>query len=419
MESQSKKNNSLPKIIGIAILVLVIAVVLVFFNRDKANESTEGTTENNETNETTDTTEATEDETDKEVSDLGSVEATDELTAQINEVLNYDFSNYKIVSEDAQKYTTTFNALDTVIQLIIYNDDPNIDVEQIFDETEVLIRGYESLISKTIEGSYTSQLNNNSEFDYSNFAYAEVVHQLYDKSAYYEELSDGAFDVTMEPVVRLWDINNGNTEVPAQDDIDATLALVGYENYTRDDAAQKYVLSNGATVDFGAIAKGHMADIVKGSLMSKGINSALVNLGGNVMTIGAKPGDKNWIIAIQDPMGNTGEQLGTLEVKNKSLVTSGNYERFFIKDGVRYHHILDPETGYPAVSGLSQTTIISERSIDCDALSTTTFILGQEDGMELIESLDGFDAMFVGEDGEYYFSNDFLNQYNYVDSETK
>ncbi len=413
MESQSNKNNSLPKIIGIAIVVIILAVALLYFNKDNANEGTEGT-ETTENNETTDTTEV---EQEKEVSTVGSVEATDELTAQINEVLNYDFSKYEIVGEDAQKYTTTFNALDTVIQLIIYSDDPNIDIDKIFVETEELIRGYENLISKTIEGSFTEQLNTNSEFDYSNFAYAEVVNQLYDKSTYYEELSDGAFDVTMEPVVRLWDINNGNTEVPAQEDIDATLALVGFENFTRDDASKKYVLENGATVDFGAIAKGHMADIVKGSLMTKGINSALINLGGNVITIGAKPGDKNWIIGIQDPTGNTGEQLGTVEVKNKSLVTSGNYERFFIKDGVRYHHILDPETGYPAFSGLSQTTIVSDRSVDCDALSTTTFILGNEKGMELIESLDGFESMFVGEDGEFYFSTDFLNQYNFTATE--
>ncbi len=407
MESQSKKNNSFSKILGVIIVIAIIAFVLIYLNKDKTNEGTTENTENTEKTETVDKTDDTENP-----STVTEVESTEELQAKIDEVINYDFTNYKIVSEDAQKYTRVFNALDTVIQLIAYNDDPNVDVEKIFDETEELIELYESTVSKTREGSFTEQLNANGEFDYSNFAYASVIHQLVDKSNQYEELSGGVLDVTMEPVVRLWDINNGSKNVPSQADIDATLALVDYKNFTRDDAAQKYVLANGSTVDFGAIAKGHIADIVKGSMMSKGINSALVNLGGNVMTIGAKPGDKNWIIGLQDPTGDTGAQLGTIEVKNQSLVSSGNYERFFIKDGVRYHHILDPKTGYPADSDLLQTTIISDHSVDCDALSTTTFILGAEKGIELINSIDGFEAVFVGEGLEYYYSDGFMDKYN-------
>ncbi len=402
MTSQTKKNNNSTKVVGIVIVVLILAVVVLYLNNKKTNQ---GTTE----------TEITETEKTGETGDKSTVSETEkpaDLKAQIDEVINYDFNDYEIIGEGAQKYTRVFNALDTVIQLIIYNEDPNIDVEKVFDETEALIEKYESVISKTREGSFTQQINDKGEFDYSNFDYAAVVHQLVDKSNQYEELSGGVLDVTMEPVVRLWDINNGATEVPAQADIDATLALVDYKNFTRDDATQKYVLANGSTVDFGAIAKGHIADIVKGSLMSKGIDSALVNLGGNVMTIGAKPGDKNWVIGLQDPTGDTGSSLGTIEVKNQSLVTSGNYERFFIKDGVRYHHILDPETGYPANSGLIQTTIISDHSVDCDALSTTTFILGAEKGMELINSLDGYEAIFVGEGLEYYYSDGFMDKYN-------
>ncbi len=340
------------------------------------------------------------------------VENTEEVRDMIDEILNYDFDEYNIVSEEAEKYTTTFNALDTVVQLIIYDEMSNKEATAIFNETKEIIDMYENLISKTIEGSFTDQLNTTGEFYYGDFVFAEVIHQLVDKSTYYEELSNGALDVTMEPVVSLWDINNGNTEIPEDDDIEAVLALVDFNNLVRDEDAEKYFLLNGSTVDFGAIAKGHMADIIKGSLMSKGIDSALVNLGGNVMTIGAKPGDKDWVIAIQDPEGQTGELIGTLRVKNKTVVTSGNYERYFIKDGVRYHHILDPETGYPGDSGLIQATIVADYSIDSDALSTTTFLLGVEAGLELIEELEGFEAMFITEDMEYFYSDDFEEEYD-------
>ncbi len=328
------------------------------------------------------------------------------------EIVNYDFSNYKILGEDAKKYTHSFVGVDTVIQLIIYNDDPSINVEKIMADTEKLVEEYENVISKTRVGSFTSTLNNTGEFDYSNSPYKSVINQLVDKAMYYEKLSKGKFDVTIEPVVKLWNINNGNTEVPKQDNIDAAVSLVDYNNFVNDSEAQRYKLLEGAQVDFGAIGKGQLADIIKANLMSKGINSALINLGGNVITIGAKPGDKNWVIAIQDPTAPTGEYDTTVEVKNKTVVSSGNYERYFINEGVRYHHIMDTTTGYPTNSGLAQTTIISDRSIDCDALSTTTFILGAEKGLELINSLDGFECLFIDDNKNYYFSDNFEKTYN-------
>ncbi len=338
-----------------------------------------------------------------------------ELTS--TELINYDTSNYRIVSEDAKKYTHSFIALDTVIQITIYNDDPSIDVEKIMDETESLVKEYENVISKTISGSFTHTLNSTGEYDYSQSPYADAIHQLVDKSKYYSEISNGEFDVTIEPVVRLWDINNGNTEIPSQNDLDKALTSVDYNNFVRDENNQKYELLNGATVDFGGIGKGQIADIIKASLMSKGINSGLVSLGGNVVTIGAKPGDKNWVIGIQDPTASSGSILGTVSVKNKSIVSSGNYERYFVKDGERYHHIMDTTTGYPSNTGLVQTTIISDYSIDGDGLSTTTFLLGTEEGLELIENLDGVEAMFIDEEMNFYFSENFSDNYNFAISE--
>ncbi len=333
---------------------------------------------------------------------------------KLDELVDYDFSSYEIISVSAQKYTHSFEAVDTFVSLIIYNDDPSIDVDRIMKETESLIKEYENVVSKTKKGSFTYTLNNTGVYDYSDSDYANVIHELANKSRYYAELSKGALDVTIEPVVKLWNVNNGNTEVPKQSNIDTALALVDYNNFVNDEVSQEYMLLNGARVDFGALGKGQLADIVKASLMSKGINSALINLGGNVMTLGAKPGDKNWVIAIQDPRGATSETLGTIEVKNKTVVTSGDYERYFMSEGVRYHHIMDTVKGFPSKSGLAQTTIVSDRSIDCDALSTTTFILGKEKGMELIDGLEGFECLFIDENNNYYTSENFTESYNLV-----
>ncbi len=414
MQSNNNKDNKTMKIV-IGVILAVVVIGIVFFATTEvidnkglnSSETTEGNVENNNEDVTEDG--ATTDDT--PITSFESLENTEENRQKISDLINYDFSNYDIVGEDAQKYTDEIYALDTVITMTIYSDDPNMDVQKIIDNTEVLIHSYENLISKTIEGSFTSELNKNGSFDASDKVYKDLVYYLVDRSQYFASISGGAFDVTVEPLVRLWDINNGNTEVPAQEDIDAAVALIDYNNFTYDE--NTYTLANGSTVDFGAIAKGYMADIVKASLMSQGVDSALINLGGNVITIGAKPGDKDWVIGVQDPNEPTGAILGTVSIKNKSVVTSGNYERYFIKDGVRYHHILDPKTGYPGGEGLASTTVISDRSIDCDALSTTTFLLGIEEGTELINSMEGFEVMYITEDMEYSYSDNFLELYDF------
>ncbi len=412
MQSNNKKSTNKIVIALICVVLIIVAFIATnallgtknFFNNKEIVEVTENNPENNQSN-------TGEVETGEVTATFDGLENTEENRQALSDLINYDFSNYEVIGEDAQKYTDQFNALDTIITLQIYNDDPNIDVQQVIDETELLVQSYENLISKTVEGSFTSELNKNGSFDATDKVYRDLVYFLVDRSQFYATLSEGAFDVTVEPLVRLWDINNGNTEVPSQDKIDAAVSLIDYNNFTYD--PNVYTLANGSTVDFGAIAKGYMADLLKASLMSKGINSGLVNLGGNVITIGEKPGGKEWVIGVQDPQEPTGEILGTLRVKNKTIVTSGNYERYFIKDGVRYHHILDPKTGYPGGAGLASTTIVSNRSIDCDALSTTTFLLGIEQGLDLINRMEDFEVMFITEDMEYSYSDNFMNLYRF------
>jgi thiamine biosynthesis lipoprotein len=158
-------------------------------------------------------------------------------------------------------------------------------------------------------------------------------------------------------------------------------------------------------VDLGAIAKGYAADEVARILKENGVKHAIINLGGNVMTIGGNPNGKPWRIGIQDPYNPRGEYLGILPIKDKTVVTSGTYERYFIENGKRYHHILDPDTGYPTDNKLDSVSIITDKSIDGDGLSTSTLLLGLDEGMKLIEKLENVEAIFVTSDKQVYVSS--------------
>ena len=157
-------------------------------------------------------------------------------------------------------------------------------------------------------------------------------------------------------------------------------------------------------IDLGAIAKGYIADRIKDYLTEQGVKSAIINLGGNVVCVGEKTDGKPFKIGLQKPFADRTETVAALDINDLSVVSSGVYERHFIQDGVNYHHILDPHTGYPYENGLTQVTIISKLSVDGDGLSTSCFALGLENGMKLADSLDGVYAVFITEDGELHYS---------------
>ena len=151
-------------------------------------------------------------------------------------------------------------------------------------------------------------------------------------------------------------------------------------------------------------------------LKEEKLESALINLGGNIYVLGNKENNQPFSIGIQDPTKPRGNSIGNIKVSNKSVVTSGIYERYLEKNNKIYHHMLDPHTGYPFDNSLSSVTIISDKSIICDALSTTTFGLGVEKGLKLVESLDGVDAIFITKDKKIYLSNNLKNKFNLTDN---
>ncbi|WP_286953991.1 MULTISPECIES: FAD:protein FMN transferase [Aminobacterium] len=219
----------------------------------------------------------------------------------------------------------------------------------------------------------------------------------------YAQKSSGYFDPTIGPIVDLWGIGTNKEKLPTEKEITQRLPLVNYAHSVINKETQSIMLlQKGQMLDLGGIAKGYAADEVAQIFRGKGIKSALIDLGGNIYAYGTKADGTLWNIGIQDPLEPRGTPLGIVKVSNCSVVTSGNYERFFEVEGKRYHHIFDPHSGYPAASGLLSATIVSQTSIDGDALSTTLYILGKEGGLAFIERIPGVEALVVTEEKKIY-----------------
>ncbi len=211
----------------------------------------------------------------------------------------------------------------------------------------------------------------------------------------------GAFDPTVGPLVKLWGIGTDAARVPSAEEIRAALDLVDYRDVEVDEGRREVFLKRkGMALDLGAIAKGYAANEAVAILRKGGAKRAIIDLGGNIYAVGSKGPGKPFRIGIQDPERKRNSYLGVMPAEDLSLVTSGPYERFFMQDGKRYHHILDARTGYPAESGLVSSTVICADSMLADCLSTSTFILGLEGGKALVESVPGASAIFVESSGE-------------------
>ncbi len=224
------------------------------------------------------------------------------------------------------------------------------------------------------------------------------------------ELSQGAFDPTVGPLVMAWDIGGDAPRRPPQAEIDTLLPLIGYQRVTLNEEAQTIALQDaGMKLDLGGIAKGYAADEVAKVLTAHGVKSAIVNLGGNVLTMGVKVDGSPWRIGIQNPRAERGGHVMIVSLDDKTLVTSGPYERRFEIDGVEYHHILDTTTGYPVQTDITSVSIITDESFLADALSTAVYSLGFEKGMALINSLETVDAVFINEQNQIYLSQNLMN----------
>lgn len=231
----------------------------------------------------------------------------------------------------------------------------------------------------------------------------EALFDIVQKGLSYSALTDGAFDMTIGPIVKLWNIGMPEARVPSQAEIDAALPKIDYTNVSLNETDSTiYLEEAGMALDLGAIAKGYTADVIADLLKAQGVEHALVDLGGNIYTVGTKLDGTPWKVGIQDPFNPRNNIIGHISVSEQSIVTSGIYERFLDTGDATYHHILNPETGYPFDNEIAGVTIISNYSIDGDALSTSVFALGLEEGIEFVTSLEGIDAIFITKDQEVY-----------------
>lgn len=287
--------------------------------------------------------------------------------------------------------------LDTVITITLYGTED----EFILDNSFAICEKYEQLLSTTIPTSDIAQIN---DAGGQPVKVSEDTSYLIKKALYYSELSNGTFDITIAPLSSLWDFKDKKT-IPAPDAIEKNLPLVDYRTVQVE--GDIVTLKNPkAAIDLGGIAKGYIADQIKEYLLSEGISSALINLGGNVLTVGEKADGSAWNIGIQKPFDEQNTAITSVQLSDESVVTSGVYERFFEKNGKLYHHILNPATGYPFDNGLYGVTIISKSSMDGDALSTSCFALGLTEGMKLIQSLPDIEAIFITDDLKLHDSRD-------------
>ena len=162
-----------------------------------------------------------------------------------------------------------------------------------------------------------------------------------------------------------------------------------------------------AAIDLGALAKGYVADRIRDYLEKQGVKRAFINLGGNILAMGTKPDGSDYNVGIQAPFKDTGEPITSVKVADKSVVTSGTYQRYFEADGKLYHHILDPRTGYPCENTLTSVTIITNSSLTADAFSTTCFLLGYDESMKMISQMENVDAIFITNDNKIHYSANF------------
>ena len=297
-----------------------------------------------------------------------------------------------------ESYTADFFAMDTFMSVSAYGETEQ-EAQDTAVRLEQRINALEPALSRTREDSDLYRLN------HADGAVCEVSEDTYaaiEAAMQYAALTGGAFDPTMAQLTDLWGINTDNARVPAQTEIDTALAHVGYQNIELLGDNQVRLL-NGAQLDLGGIGKGFATDAVAELL--DGTQSVLATLGGNIGAYGENPGrdSGNWVVGIADP-DNNADYLATVEVRDRSVVTSGDYERYFEQDGKRYHHIFDPATGYPADSGLRSVTVIDESSTRADALTTALFVMGLEEGMTFCEQND-IAAVFITADKQVHVTD--------------
>lgn len=309
-----------------------------------------------------------------------------------------DTKQEKLVKEP---YSERQFLMGTYVQVKIYNKGKEDVLKKAFDRIGVLDRE----ITVNEKGSEVDDINEQAGI--KPVKVSSDVYELIKSALNYTKDSNGGFDLAIGPITQLWHIGFDDARKPEQSEINQELKKVDYKKVVLNDKEQTvYLEEKGMSLDLGAIAKGYITDEVVDVLKENGVTSAIVDLGGNVYVLGDNPKSEsgNWKVGIQDPNEARNTVVGTVEEKNKSLVTSGIYERYLKVGDDVYHHLFNSKTGYPFDNDIAGVTIVSDTSIAGDALSTAVFSKGVKEGMDYVDSLDGVDAIFITKEDDIYIS---------------
>ncbi|WP_101772688.1 FAD:protein FMN transferase [Peptostreptococcus faecalis] len=306
-------------------------------------------------------------------------------------------------------YSTTNYYLDTINQVSLINVKEK-KANKILEKVDNIILNINNDMSSHLPGSLVTKINKNAGI--SPVKVNDDTYEVIKKSISYSKKTNGNFDVSIGALTSLWNIGNKNAKVPTSEELSTAISSVGYKNIILDDKKQTvYLEKKGQKIDLGGIAKGYCADKIVKYLKSEDIDNAIIDLGGNIYVLGKNAQNKDFNVGIQNPGKKSEDSMGSLYVSNKSVVTSGIYQRFLESDGKIYHHMLNPFTGYPFDNNLSSVTIVSEKSLDGDALSTSAFALDIKDGKKMIEGINGVDAIFITKDNKVYITNGLKNNF--------
>lgn len=310
---------------------------------------------------------------------------------------DYDNSNEKSLS---------FFAMDTYMNFKAYGENAKTAV----NEASALVEDLENKLSVTNPESEISKINSSAN---NAIKISEDTLALISTALDVNKKSGGAFDITIYPIVKLWGFTTGKYEVPNKEEILKNLEYVDSSNIKLDEKEGTVTVPENIEIDLGGIAKGYAGKKAAEKIRSMGIESALLNLGGNIQTIGSKPDGSAWGVSICNPEDSS-KQLCRIEVVDKAVVTSGGYQRYFEENGKSYHHIIDPKSGYPAENGLLSVTIVDEDGMLCDALSTTLFVLGKDKALEYCEKY-GIEAILMTDDKKIYVTDGLKESFSIID----
>lgn len=297
-----------------------------------------------------------------------------------------------------QAQTASFFAMDTAMELTVYGG------ADLPGQVQALISDLEGQLSVTDPDSALYAVNASGSGTLTGRANT-LMGQALDLC----RRTDGALDLSIYPVVRAWGFTTGDYQVPDDAALADLTALVDYTRIDYDPASGAVALPTGMEIDLGSVAKGCAGREAAQLLRQAGVASALLNLGGNIQTVGSRPDGDPWQIGVKDPA--TGQPMMVLSIRDQAVVTSGGYERYFQQDGRTYWHIMDPDTGRPAENGLRSVTIVGDDGLVCDGLSTALFVMGLERGARFWAASDDFEAIFVTDDGTVYLTQGLTNRF--------